>query len=144
MGKQYYKCSTDENFVGSVYYEGSSFSGHHIPAITNKRFWPSNIDIQNHIALAIKKQRNNNIDQEVILELLNQWKEENPGEQFYLRLKGDNNVDDISDLETTDEYIDDVRIGETYTKTLYGTDRKLIPVCASNTMAKTASQLIWE
>ena len=32
--------------------------------------------------------------QEVVLELLNQWKEENPGERFYLRLKGDNNVDD--------------------------------------------------
>jgi hypothetical protein len=46
-----------------VFMKEALFSGHHIPAITNKRFWPSNIDIQNHIALAIKKQRNNNIDQ---------------------------------------------------------------------------------
>ena len=46
-----------------VFTKETLFSGHHIPAITNKRFWPSNIDIQNHIALAIKKQRNNNIDQ---------------------------------------------------------------------------------
>jgi hypothetical protein len=34
----------------------------------------------------------------------------------------------VSDLETTEECIDDVRIGETYTKTLYGTDRKFLYV----------------
>jgi hypothetical protein len=42
-----------------------------IPAITNKRFWPSNIDIQNHIVLAIKKQQNNNIDQVILTLKLN-------------------------------------------------------------------------
>jgi hypothetical protein len=42
-----------------------------IRAITNKRFWPSNIDIQNHIALAIKKQQNNNIDQVILTLKLN-------------------------------------------------------------------------
>jgi hypothetical protein len=54
-----------------VFMKEALFSGHLIPAITNKRFWPSNIDIQNHIALAIKKQRNNNnhMTGEVIIQL---------------------------------------------------------------------------
>ena len=54
-----------------VFMKEALFSGHHIPAITNKRFWPSNIDIRNHIALAIKKQRNNNNDQVILTLKLN-------------------------------------------------------------------------
>lgn len=54
-----------------VFMKEALFSGHHIRAITNKRFWPSNIDIQNHIALAIKKQQNNNIDQVILTLKLN-------------------------------------------------------------------------
>ncbi|CAC5364762.1 unnamed protein product [Mytilus coruscus] len=118
-----------------VYMKEALFPGQEIPAITNKRFWPSNIDIQNHIALAIKKQRNNNIDQEVVTDLIQKWKEENTGEQFHLRLKGDNNIDDsiwqiivVSDVGPNEEFADDVRIGETYTKTLYGTNRKFLYV----------------
>jgi hypothetical protein len=36
-----------------VFMKEALFSGHHIPSITNKRFWPSNIDIQNHIKVFI-------------------------------------------------------------------------------------------
>ncbi|CAC5363962.1 unnamed protein product [Mytilus coruscus] len=46
-----------------VYMKTTLFQGQDIPAIINKRFWPSNVDIQNHIALAVKKQRNKEIDQ---------------------------------------------------------------------------------
>lgn len=51
-----------------VYMKEAIFQGQEILAITNKRFWPSNIDIQNHIAIAIKKQRNSNTDQVILMQ----------------------------------------------------------------------------
>ncbi|CAC5410250.1 SLC32A [Mytilus coruscus] len=53
-----------------VYMKTTLFQGQDIPAIINKRFWPSNVDIQNHIALAVKKQRNKEIDQQSLEEEL--------------------------------------------------------------------------
>ncbi|XP_052065632.1 uncharacterized protein LOC127705366 [Mytilus californianus] len=69
-----------------VYTKTTLFQGQDIPAIINKRFWPSNVDIKNHIALAVKKQRNKEIDQEVVVDLLKEWKSERPEDNFHLRL----------------------------------------------------------
>jgi len=46
-----------------VYLKDTLFINDELPTRMDKRFWPSNKDIQNHIALAIKKQRNSNMDQ---------------------------------------------------------------------------------
>ncbi|XP_052083492.1 uncharacterized protein LOC127720780 [Mytilus californianus] len=117
-----------------VYMKTTLFQGQDIPAIINKRFWPSNVDIQNHIALAVKKQRNKEIDQEVVVDLLKEWKSERPEDNFHLRLKGDHLEpdNDNSDLELNhgdaQETEDDVRIGEAYTRKLYGTNSKFLYV----------------
>lgn len=36
--------------------------------------------------------------QEVVTDLIQIWKEENTGQQFHLRLKGDNNTDDSTGM----------------------------------------------
>ncbi|XP_071152186.1 calcium-responsive transcription factor-like, partial [Mytilus edulis] len=46
-----------------VYVKQTLFDGQNIPSRLNKRFWPSIKDIKNHMALALLRLRNTNVDQ---------------------------------------------------------------------------------
>ncbi|XP_063435696.1 uncharacterized protein LOC134716616 [Mytilus trossulus] len=69
---------------------------------------------------------------EVVVDLLNEWKTERPEDNFHLRLKGDHQEQDYDNLEMNQsdeqETEDDVRIGEAYTRKLYGTNSKFLYV----------------
>ncbi|CAC5410902.1 unnamed protein product [Mytilus coruscus] len=71
---------------------------------------------------------------EVVVDLLKEWKNERPEDNIHLRLKGDHLEpdNDNSDLELNhgdeQETEDDVRIGEAYTRKLYGTNSKFLYV----------------
>ncbi|XP_069103000.1 uncharacterized protein [Argopecten irradians] len=112
-----------------VHLKESLFKGEPLPEKINKRFWPSKRDIQNHIALAIKKQRNSNVDQEIVADLVDGWKKEHSNDHFLLRLKDD--VDDVEDtadesVDSEDDMEDEVLLRQDMTNRLYGSKKKLL------------------
>ncbi|XP_071174638.1 calcium-responsive transcription factor-like isoform X1 [Mytilus edulis] len=70
-------------------YVRQMFQNSTLPQKTNKRFWPSSKDVQNHIVFALMRQRNSTVDQVVVKELVNKWENENSDDKFHLRLKED-------------------------------------------------------
>ena len=46
-----------------IFVKQTLFAGQSVPSRLNKRFWPSMKDIKNHMALAVIRQRNTNVDQ---------------------------------------------------------------------------------
>lgn len=81
-----------------VYVKQTLFDGQNIPSRLNKRFWPSIKDIKNHMALALLRLRNTNVDQAVVSELVTKWELENPKDNFYIRVKKDNDDEFNQDI----------------------------------------------
>lgn len=57
------------------------------PQKINKRFFPRLKTIHSHMLEAFKKYRYSKIDQERLMKKMGQWKNDNPKEEMYFRLK---------------------------------------------------------
>ncbi|CAC5404529.1 unnamed protein product [Mytilus coruscus] len=90
-----------------VYVKQTLFNGHNIPSRLNKRFWPSIKDIKNHMALALLRLHNTNVDQAVVSELVTKWEIENPKDNFFIRVKKDNDDEINQDIPLCPENDDD-------------------------------------
>ena len=56
-----------------------------LPPFTDRRYWPSNVDIRNHIYMATAKARFSKIDQENVVDQICQWKKQHPDDHFFFR-----------------------------------------------------------
>ncbi|XP_021348263.1 uncharacterized protein LOC110447122 [Mizuhopecten yessoensis] len=118
-----------------VHLKETLFKGEEIPTKTNKRFWPSKRDLQNHIALAIKKQRNSNCDQEIVAELVQKWRGETT-DRFFLRIKDrsgdpedcDVDIGGLENLDDDEEVDDEVLLRRDVVKQLYGKEKRFLYV----------------
>ncbi|CAC5393005.1 unnamed protein product [Mytilus coruscus] len=63
------------------------FKDRGVPSKIKSRFWPTLKDIRNHILLALREIRNNNVDQKIVEEQVERWKSEQPEDSFLLRQK---------------------------------------------------------
>ncbi|KAK6167017.1 hypothetical protein SNE40_021129 [Patella caerulea] len=65
------------NFVRTKLFPDSE-----LPPITNRRYWPTNNDIRNHMHRAIMATRFNEHDQENLIEKIKVWKKHNTADNF--------------------------------------------------------------
>ncbi|XP_065664918.1 uncharacterized protein LOC136086637 [Hydra vulgaris] len=63
-------------------------AGHVLPESSNKRFYPRNSSIQNHITISRRKLCQSLIDQECLQSKIKEWRESNPTISIFFRPKG--------------------------------------------------------
>ncbi|XP_065648764.1 uncharacterized protein LOC136078033 isoform X2 [Hydra vulgaris] len=68
-------------------------TGSVLPEISNKRFFPRNSTIHNHIAISRRKLCQSLIDQESLQLKINEWREADPAVHIYFRPKGHSTED---------------------------------------------------
>lgn len=61
------------------------FPGQTPPAITNRRFYPTDVDVRNHMYRALVKKMLFKVDQENLQRKIENWREEHPEDSFYFR-----------------------------------------------------------
>ncbi|XP_028415032.1 uncharacterized protein LOC114538114 [Dendronephthya gigantea] len=67
------------------YVKKEIFAGQQPPEVTNRRFFPTSVDVRNHMYRATVQQRHSNIDQENLESKIKEWQKENPDDKFYFR-----------------------------------------------------------
>lgn len=77
--------------------EKELFANENGPSTTNRRYYPKNATIRNHIYLATVRLRFSKIDQVNVEEKINQWKRGNPHDNFFFRKYSD--AKDLADME---------------------------------------------
>ncbi|KAK3106823.1 hypothetical protein FSP39_000615 [Pinctada imbricata] len=96
--KEYIRKMVAEHQISSVAYmkillevfvKQELFQGQPLPSKINKRFWPSLKDIRNHMALTIMRLRDRSCDQDIVSDLVDEWRKESPKDKFLLRIKTD-------------------------------------------------------
>ena len=61
------------------------FTGQQPPDLTNRRFFPTTMDVRNHMYRATVVCRHSQIDQENLDLKIKKWKEESPDDNFFFR-----------------------------------------------------------
>ena len=61
------------------------FPGQIPPAITNRCFYPTDVDVRNHMYRASVKKMLSKVDQENLQRKIENWREEHPEDSFYFR-----------------------------------------------------------
>ena len=61
------------------------FPGEPLPAPPNRRYYPTDVDVRNHIYQASVKKNRLQSDQENLKKKIENWHQENPQDSFYLR-----------------------------------------------------------
>lgn len=61
------------------------FAGETPPVSTNRRFFPTNVDVRNYMYSASVKNKKSAIDQENLEVKIEEWKKENPSDNFFFR-----------------------------------------------------------
>ena len=61
------------------------FAGKQLPEITNRRFFPTSMDVRNHMYRATVACRHSQIHQENLEMKIKEWEKESPGDKFYFR-----------------------------------------------------------
>ena len=61
------------------------FPGQTPPPITNRRFYPTDVDVRNHMYRASVKKLLSKVDQENLQRKIENWREEHPEDSFYFR-----------------------------------------------------------
>lgn len=97
------------------YVKNDLFKDHTLPAPTNRRFYPSNVTVRNHIYLATVRLRFSKIDQVNLEKKIEEWKKECPSDSFYYRKYSDVKPDcdlhqQLSKLKDDAAVTDDVSI----------------------------------
>ena len=77
------------------------FSGKQLPENTNRRFFPTSMDVRNHMYRATVACRHSQIDQENLEMKIKEWEKESPGDKFYFRPASENEPgmqDEVGDI----------------------------------------------
>ena len=111
-----------------------------IPDQTNKRFFPRNSTIRNHMAIVRRKLYHSLIDQEQLQFKIDGWIKEHQNTKIYFRPKGVSSVDDsyensLHDSDSDNENDDEVKLKDT---------RDIHIVCLSECLAKKTVQTLWK
>ena len=61
------------------------FTGQKPPEVTNRRFFPTSVDVRNHMHRATVQHRYSNIDQENLEFKIKEWEKESPDDKFFFR-----------------------------------------------------------
>lgn len=67
------------------YVKKELFTGQQPPDLTNRRFFPTTMDVRNHMYRATVVCRHSQIDQENLDLKIKKWKEESPDDNFFFR-----------------------------------------------------------
>lgn len=67
------------------YVKKEIFAGQKPPEMTNRRFFPTSVDVRNHMYRATVHQRHSNIDQENLELKIKEWEKESPDDKFFFR-----------------------------------------------------------
>ena len=67
------------------YVKKELFTGQQPPDLTNRRFFPTTMDVRNHMYCATVVCRHSQIDQENLDLKIKKWKEESPDDNFFFR-----------------------------------------------------------
>jgi hypothetical protein len=61
------------------------FAGQKPPEVTNRRFFPTSVDVRNHMYRATIQHRHSNIDQENLEFKIKEWEKESPDDKYFFR-----------------------------------------------------------
>lgn len=106
------------------------FPGQTPPPIANRRYYPTDVDVRNHIYKASVKKMLSKVDQENLEKKIEYWHQEHPPDTFYFRPRA------LSISPNAERKSDESR------RKLWAGSGTF--VCTPKSLAETTSEILWK